>query len=396
MDLAKVCSKALVVAKPKGALGPEKKKVNVLDEETYAEAEYMEAVEKNDLVKLRELELRFSKRPNTDRSIYNTPSTFDTPERGEHPSTQKSTQGVNLPENNLESVISETKGSKQHLDSFLSKNTKNDRLALPNIEDQAAITDGQAGVDTWKYKIKNALMYIPDGEDYSAAELVELKKKIPRKIVHENTRFQDNPWNSVRNKEAMKQAASDKALLFSGKIGHDGKEVEVGITPRVNGYGFVATPSPAPGVEDSPFMTWGEIEGTPFQLTNETPLMPSDAPAFKIPAVPHRDKLALELAEKASKQHRDKKENALKLASRLARTGTDKALRASYSPSPSRTPGDKTPKLTPKLTPKNKTPVYSSSPRSTPGSKRDASEVPSLTDNLLHIPKKRSKATDFF
>ena len=37
MDLAKVCSKALVVAKPKGSLGPEKKKVNVLDEESYTE-----------------------------------------------------------------------------------------------------------------------------------------------------------------------------------------------------------------------------------------------------------------------------------------------------------------------------------------------------------------------
>lgn len=37
MDLAKVCSKALVVAKPKGAIGPEKRKVNVLDEDSYTE-----------------------------------------------------------------------------------------------------------------------------------------------------------------------------------------------------------------------------------------------------------------------------------------------------------------------------------------------------------------------
>ena len=38
-----------------------------------------------------------------------------------------------------------------------------------------------------------------------------------------------------------------------------------------------------------------------------------------MPAVPRRDEIGFELAEKASKQHRDKKENALKLASRLAR-----------------------------------------------------------------------------
>lgn len=476
-----MCSKALVVAKPKGALGPEKKKVSVLDEEEYtegiekiiekdffpdlskmkAQSEYMEAMEKNDLVKLRELELRFSRRPNTDKSIYSSPSTFETPEPGSRPETQKHPT-VTLTENNLENIAYDDSGPKLHLDSFLSRNTsednqsfgqilaesekkhrekhgwlfenetnrtkeENDRLALPNIETQAAITDGQAGVDTWKYKTRNALMYVPDGVDYSASELLELKKKKPRKVVHENTRFKENPWNALKNREAMKQAASDKAVMHSGKFGHDGKELEVAMTPRVNGYGFVATPSPAPGVEDSPFMTWGEIEGTPFQLTNETPLVPSDAPAFKIPDVPKRDQLAFQLAEKASKQHRDKKENALRLASRFAspgtskgsaierisslspaaqrllgskiavRSGTDKALRASYSPSPTRSQsGDKTPKLTPKTTPKNKTPLFSDSPSLTPGQKRDASEAPSLTDNLLKIPRKRQKATDFF
>jgi len=37
MELAKACNKALIVAKPKGAIGPEKKKVNILDEEAYTE-----------------------------------------------------------------------------------------------------------------------------------------------------------------------------------------------------------------------------------------------------------------------------------------------------------------------------------------------------------------------
>lgn len=34
-----------------------------------AHSEYMEALEKNDLVKLRELEIKFSKRPDTEKSI---------------------------------------------------------------------------------------------------------------------------------------------------------------------------------------------------------------------------------------------------------------------------------------------------------------------------------------
>ena len=156
-------------------------------------------------------------------------------------------------------------------------------MCLPSIEEQAAITDGKAGVDTWKYRTRNAVMYVPDGEDYSAEELVEFKKKKPRKIQHSNTRFQSNPFDGRKNKDTLKQAAVDKANLHSGKIGHDGKELQMSMTPTVNGYGFVATPSPAPGVDESPLMTWGEIEGTPFQLeSNETPLVPSSGPSFKV------------------------------------------------------------------------------------------------------------------
>ena len=36
-------------------------------------------------------------------------------------------------------------------------------------------------------------------------------------------------------------------LDFQGKVGVDGKELLPSATPKVNGFGFVATPSPAPG-----------------------------------------------------------------------------------------------------------------------------------------------------
>ena len=93
------------------------------------------------------------------------------------------------------------------------------------------------------------------------------------------------------------------------------------------------------------------------------------------------------------------------------RTGTDKALRESYSPSPAhRHSGYKTPKLTPKLTPKSKTPLVSTpSGSATPGSEHGDKMTPFLTDNLLQLPKKRTsneepkqdgkkrpRATDFF
>lgn len=34
-------------------------------------------------------------------------------------------------------------------------------------------------------------------------------------------------------------------------------------------YSILATPSFTPGVEDSPFITWGDIQGTPLRLDPE-------------------------------------------------------------------------------------------------------------------------------
>lgn len=61
-------------------------------------------------------------------------------------------------------------------------------------------------------------------------------------------------------------------------------------------------------------MTWGEIDGTPFRLDgSDTPIINRvPGPGFKIPEVPLRDRCLHELAEKASKAHRAKKQEALK------------------------------------------------------------------------------------
>ncbi len=73
------------------------------------------------------------------------------------------------------------------------------------------------------------------------------------------------------------------------------------------------------GVSESPLMTWGEIEGTPFRLDGgDTPAHNTPGPTFRIPDVPRRDQLAFKLVENASKAHRAKKEQALKRVSALA------------------------------------------------------------------------------
>ena len=61
-------------------------------------------------------------------------------------------------------------------------------------------------------------------------------------------------------------------------------------------------------------MTWGEIEGTPLSLEGAATPLRTPGPQFHMPAVPRRDRLALQLAEKASRASRTKKQDALKRA----------------------------------------------------------------------------------
>ena len=83
----------------------------------------------------------------------------------------------------------------------------------------------------------------------------------------------------------------------------------------MNGFKLMSmAPSPALGVEDSPLMTWGQLEGTPYRLEGcETPLLQGGGggPGFTIQGVSQRDRLAKELADNNSKYYRDRKSKAI-------------------------------------------------------------------------------------
>ena len=153
-------------------------------------------------------------------------------------------------------------------------------------------------------------------------------------------------------------------------------------------------------------MTWGTVDGTPMRLDGDVTATPG--PVFKIPKMSMREELGHRLADKAVKSQRDKKKAALAQASSSIRRsigsspsstserlqslspaarklinraspsprllgGTDKSLRASYTPSHS-----------PSLTPQH-TPTHCQQSRATPKRKQSGSQTPSLTDNLLNI-----------
>ncbi|XP_053225027.1 splicing factor ESS-2 homolog [Podarcis raffonei] len=461
---------AVAVVKEAAKEAPKSSK-RVLDEESYiqslekiiqrdffpdveklrAQKDYLDAEESGDLEKMRQIAIKFGSslgRTSKDTPApYVTPATFETPEA--HPGDPSTLNKPKLPVKTTEEGETEEEESKDalpSLDSFLAKHTSEDnasfeqimdvaeekerarhswlydaeeefaqrhqeQLALPSAEEQQALANGKAGVETWEYKAKNSLMYYPPG----VPEEESVFKK-PREVVHRNTRFLKDPFSQALSKSQLQQAAALNAQYKQGKVGPDGKELIPQESPKVNGYGFVATPSPAPGVNDSPLMTWGEIESTPLRLEgSDTPYVDrTPGPAFKILEPGRRERLGLKMANEAAAKNRAKKQEALRrvtenlasltpkglnpamspamqrLVNRTASKFTDKALRASYTPSPAHlsTPGYKTPAggpQTPTVTPTSRTASQ------TPGTQ----DPTSITDNLLQLPKRR-KASDFF
>ena len=461
-------SKDLVTFKvPSGP--PSRKRVKVLDEDEYgeqlsniierdffpeldklkAQSEYINATDNADSATIQRLQARYSSKVS---HRLNTPSTFETPQ-----SDSKEDDVIEEPVVGVDPTLPEK--PKESLDKFLAKHTSEDnesfnelmeetrkdfvenhswmfkkeeqlsienkatQLALPSPEQQAKnesqtrMTKGTP--EGWTYKNANAVFYNPSGVELSQTEKIELAKK-ERQIVHENTRFKANPWKSKDQTENTFKTMKKEASL--AKVGVDGKDlVDSSATPSINGYKLMRIEGATPQIhpEESPMMTWGEVESTPYRLEGcDTPLLASadGVPGYKMQAVPKRDRLALELAEKNSKFHRDKKGKAIHkvrsnirtpnrgsltdrisvmspAAQRLAssklgiRVGTDKVL---YSPAASqRTPvRNKTPRLSTKES------IALSVRKGTPTLNRD-----SMTDDLLQLPattsSKRSKATDF-
>merc|ERR1719334_2558342 len=309
------------------------------------------------------------------------------------------------------------KNAWMYKDEQLCLEMKAQQMALPSIEHQAMLPIKQLDVDTWTYQNINSVFHYPEGLELSEEEKLELAKK--QKIIkHDNTRISKTPWRSEKQMDKLRREVEHKEALAAGKVGIDGKELVRPETPSVNGFKLMSmTPSPALGVEDSPLMTWGEVDTTPYMLGGcNTPLVTSGGAGggFQIQETSARDRIAHQLAENNSRYYRERKMKAMQqvksslkagkglanmspAAQRLAsgklgiRVGTDSMLKASYTPSPARkTPGSTpTPRSTPSRTPssKNKVTPKLGVRTKTPGTGKTSSDI---TDNLLDINLSKS------
>lgn len=129
------------------------------------------------------------------------------------------------------------------------KESKVRSLALTEAADGDQFTEeNRPGmVQLWSYTNKNALMYVPEGVEDSAKEKIEGKNIKRQQVIHANTRLRQNPYPENTCTEQLAMAAATHNAALQGKIGVDGHLQKPTETPKVNGYGFVGTPSPAPG-----------------------------------------------------------------------------------------------------------------------------------------------------
>ena len=408
---------------PASAAARRRKKVKVLAEEDYvdrveaiierdyfpeleklhAQADYIDAKERNDTVTMMRLQEKYSGcRPGTGKVATRlaSPATFETPQDLPRESDPRRPGGTNEPDetpdnkDKEEDILppEEKKKKKQSLDDFLANHTSEDNMsfddiqeeaakkhriknawmykdeaihlerkaqsmALPSIEQQAALPwggpsssasghdDKPLDIDLWTYQNINHVMHYPDTLELTEDQKTELAKK-KKEIVLTNTRLEDLPWKTEKQMEAMRREAERLKEAQEGKVGIDGKELVRPETPSVNGFKLMnMAPTPQLGPGDSPLMTWGEVESTPFRLEGaETPLVTGHGAGsgYSMRAPSQRDRLAKELADKNSKAYRDKKTKAIQQAqkslagARLATGGRPGSSLAHMSPAAQR------------------------------------------------------------
>ena len=209
---------------------------------------------------------------------------------------------------------------------------------------QPALTDGSLpggkapgvsyALEYWKSADNaHALMLTPEPLGYTAQELIELSRRPGVKINHNNTRFKRDPFAAASTRGSSRQSAPGPGLA-GGPAGSASSSTSA--TPSVNGYKYVATPSPMPGRDMDPLFTWGEVAGQAFPLDGSD-VAATPGPAFFVPEPSRREELGHSLANNAAKRK----------AARLASAGGSGGRATPRGSAAGRTPHDRLASMSP-------------------------------------------------
>ncbi|XP_073980495.1 splicing factor ESS-2 homolog [Rhodnius prolixus] len=177
---------------------------------------------------------------------------------------------------------------------YLEETIKKNYDSLSSVFEVNSLRSKQ--IDTWSYKDKNCLMFFPDGVELTLEERKELAKKYKTEINHSNTRFKIAPFVGNEVKKRLQKMAH-----IHPKIGVDGKVQPSEKCPKINDFSLLRTPSPVPGVNESPLMTWGQIESTPYKI-DDSPLLHAQI-NYTLPEASKQENLAIKLSEEISRRH---------------------------------------------------------------------------------------------
>ena len=303
---------------------------------------WMEAVRSGDPELIRAAQLRIAHRQQSQQQQHH-PGTSGGG-RGTPQMPTAAREGDTTPGMSLDTFLAHhTSEDNASFSSILERTNKRRReraavLLAPSNDPKALITDGREQsdgfgstgqpIDTlagWKYTPVNLLMYdgaTQDSLPLSKRERAGLVPGPPPKINHAATRLlpQRPPPSSSslfasRHQRGGSETPSTSidtttsSVITTTSEGDDGShEARGGNLPTItttttNEYAILSTPSFDPGVDASPFMTWGEIEATPMRIEDgeDVPFVGGGggASSFRIKETPRREQVGHVLATKA-------------------------------------------------------------------------------------------------
>lgn len=213
----------------------------------------------------------------------------------------------------------------------LEQKARGERQLLLKGEERCELS----GLLTWKYKNKNNLMYLAaSAAPLTAAEEARLLGP-PKEIRHANTRldagqaastFGGRSGGGRGGRSGSLLGALQRDYLASPGRPAPPRSPSEGGSPRVNGYGFVCTPEPCEDDVEERLAGWGDVASAPVPMPRVSAADRAGA-AYRIPATPTRDKVALELAEKSGRRAK-----GARAASRRIAASSVRYERSPYTP----------------------------------------------------------------
>merc|ERR1719410_1719127 len=229
-------------------------------EKLKAQSEYIDARDRKDYETMSRLEEKYSGvRPDTGKRC-NSPDTFETPldapreNDPRRPSEDKEDSSSSDKDKNVEDP-KEKEEDRVTLDKFMANHTSEDnesfielqvenekkhriknawmykdealylemkakQMALPSVEQQAALPYKPGNLDTWTYQNINSVFHNPEGMELTDKEKIEKAKK-EKIIIHNNTRISKTPWKSDKQVDKLRKEVEQREALAAGKVGID-------------------------------------------------------------------------------------------------------------------------------------------------------------------------------